>query len=136
MATPRIAKCLTNSIDLFCLLVYNDTLYNLTQGLSANTSAENVGLINAQINPMMLNQLIAQVQHNSGGLYLPPQMHHPPQHQLQHHAQQQQQPQHQQQQTFSVVADSETDNQQFRKTRSAAIPIVPPPAPPGKSLDQ
>lgn len=82
-----------------------------------NASGDAMGLVNPQINPMILNQIIAATQ-SGGGLYLP---HQPMQPQQQ---QQQQQPPPPPQQQQQQVNDADI---QSRRSRPAAIPIKPPP---------
>lgn len=87
---------------------------NMNQPMMANTSAEGMPMPNPQINPLILNQIMAAAgvqQHPvpGGGLFVaPPQTSH-----QQHHQQTQ-------------ISDAE-QQQQLRKSRPAAIPIKPPP---------
>ena len=90
-------------------------MYNMNQGMVGGAGGEAIGMLNPQINPMVLNQLLAaaQAQQNAaaGGLYVPQQA-----------PQQQQQQQPQQQQSPLQMNDHDS-----RRSRPAAIPIKPPP---------
>lgn len=87
-------------------------MYSMNQGMVGGAGGETMGMMNPQINPMVLNQLLAaaQAQQNAaaGGLYVPQQ---PPQ-------------QQQQQQQQSPLQMNDHDS---RRSRPAAIPIKPPP---------
>ena len=103
------------------ILVYtNAAIYgNMTQGMVGGAGrADTMGMMNPQINPMVLNQLLAAAQAQqsaaAGGLYV-----HAPQNMQQSPLQQQQQ---QQQQSPLQMSDAES-----RRSRPAAIPIKPPP---------
>lgn len=102
-------------IIIIISLVYGDQMYNMNQAMVGGAGGEAMGMLNPQINPMVLNQLLAaaqaQAQQNAaaGGLYVPQQQ-----------APQQQQPQQQQ----SPIQMNDHDS---RRSRPAAIPIKPPP---------
>lgn len=87
-------------------------MYNMNQGMVGGAGGEAMGMLNPQINPMVLNQLLAaaQAQQNAaaGGLYVP-----------------QQAPQQQQQQ--QQQSPLQMNDHDSRRSRPAAIPIKPPP---------
>ena len=97
----------------------------MNQGMVGGAGGDSMGMLNPQINPMVLNQLLAaaQAQQNAaaGGLYVPGPQNLQQSSPLQQ-AQQQQQQQPQQQQSPIQMNDAES-----RRSRPAAIPIKPPP---------
>ncbi|XP_057303374.1 zinc finger CCCH domain-containing protein 13-like isoform X2 [Hydractinia symbiolongicarpus] len=111
----QMVQPIVQGVDQQGQVYSGDSMYNnMNQPMMANTSAEGMPMPNPQINPLILNQIMAAAavqQHPvpGGGLFVaPPQTSHQQQHQQ------------------TQINDAE-QQQQLRKSRPAAIPIKPPP---------